>query len=390
MRLRSPLFFSYKQQKFNLFREECEGYAKLITELNQDLSSTRPVEILKVVKSVIGFFNLDPNRVLDIILESFESQLDQHQFFIQLIQLFTPDSNTMNELLGFKFKFYMTEARATKDSEVKNQIDNFFCFQEGRKGEVPESLFRQTALMIQHGVLDLDTIYALLGPSDEEIVSAAEKEAAEAKEFVRKMNVVSTNQDANKKEEEVVDLTGNDSLVSFNQKFGLLKALLDVGAWTQAELMINRLPPYSAVAQPQIARSLANLLHVTMAPVHEKHCRLGPRVKTKHYEPLDSSGGPKQAKTLEEFKEVVLPMLLTLGPYAYHDSVLLYKVLRICKSALNIPNDETGKDRDKFPNAVNPAVTCLYYDILTIMDEVMLPAISLMESPNCCLAEEIW
>ena len=28
-------YFSYKQQKFNLFREECEGYAKLITELNQ-------------------------------------------------------------------------------------------------------------------------------------------------------------------------------------------------------------------------------------------------------------------------------------------------------------------------------------------------------------------
>ena len=26
---------SYKQQKFNLFREECEGYAKLVTELNQ-------------------------------------------------------------------------------------------------------------------------------------------------------------------------------------------------------------------------------------------------------------------------------------------------------------------------------------------------------------------
>ncbi len=79
--------------------------------MNQDLSSTRPVDILKVIKSVIGYFNLDPNRVLDIILESFECQLEHHQFFIQLLQLFTPDANTMNELLGFKFKFYMTEVR---------------------------------------------------------------------------------------------------------------------------------------------------------------------------------------------------------------------------------------------------------------------------------------
>ena len=30
---------SYKQQKFNLFREESEGYAKLVTELNQDLGT---------------------------------------------------------------------------------------------------------------------------------------------------------------------------------------------------------------------------------------------------------------------------------------------------------------------------------------------------------------
>ena len=47
--------------------------------------------------------------MLDIILESFECQLDQHAFFIELLRLFTPDSQTMNELLGFKFKFYLSD-----------------------------------------------------------------------------------------------------------------------------------------------------------------------------------------------------------------------------------------------------------------------------------------
>ena len=103
------LISSYKQQKYNLFREECEGYAKLVTELNQDLSTISPAEILEVIKSIIGYFNLDPNRVLDIILESFECQLDQHAFFIELLREYTPDKETLNELLGFKFKFYMTE-----------------------------------------------------------------------------------------------------------------------------------------------------------------------------------------------------------------------------------------------------------------------------------------
>lgn len=49
--------FSYKQRKFNLFREESEGYAKLITELNQEVSgNVTPANILEVIKSLIGEF----------------------------------------------------------------------------------------------------------------------------------------------------------------------------------------------------------------------------------------------------------------------------------------------------------------------------------------------
>ena len=123
--------FSYKQQKFNLFREECEGYAKLITELNQDLTTTTPADMLKLIKSVIGYFNLDPNRVLDIILESFECQLDQHEFFVELLNLFMPDKQTMNELLGFKYKFYMTEVSKHFEASVKSfrtLYDHFYHF----------------------------------------------------------------------------------------------------------------------------------------------------------------------------------------------------------------------------------------------------------------------
>lgn len=47
--------YSYKQQKFNLLREENEGYAKLIAELGQDLSGNITSElILENIKSLIG------------------------------------------------------------------------------------------------------------------------------------------------------------------------------------------------------------------------------------------------------------------------------------------------------------------------------------------------
>jgi len=42
---------SYKQQKFNLLREESEGYAKLVTELNQDVSHE---VVLQNIKCLIG------------------------------------------------------------------------------------------------------------------------------------------------------------------------------------------------------------------------------------------------------------------------------------------------------------------------------------------------
>jgi len=55
-------FYSYKQQKFNLLREESEGYAKLITELSQDPSASLTVPvILRNVKSLTGKANSSQN-----------------------------------------------------------------------------------------------------------------------------------------------------------------------------------------------------------------------------------------------------------------------------------------------------------------------------------------
>lgn len=48
------IIYSYKQRKFNLFREESEGYSKLIVELNQERPESEVASILEIVKSLIG------------------------------------------------------------------------------------------------------------------------------------------------------------------------------------------------------------------------------------------------------------------------------------------------------------------------------------------------
>jgi len=63
-----------EQNKYNLFREENEGYSKLITELLQ--GNNIITQNLKIVKqnifSLIGYFDIDPNRALDVILTAYE------------------------------------------------------------------------------------------------------------------------------------------------------------------------------------------------------------------------------------------------------------------------------------------------------------------------------
>ena len=133
--------------------------------------------------------------------------------------------------------------------------------------------------MIQHGILEMDSIYDMLGPEDKTILADSDKELSEAKEFVRRVNVVSTlnkessnanNKDGSEKNSMDSSVDQMNALNATNPKFGLLEALLKVGAWTEAAAVMARLPTYYAVSQPMIASALQTLIHTTMDPIHRK------------------------------------------------------------------------------------------------------------------------
>ena len=172
-----------------------------------------------------------------------------------------------------------------------------------------------------------------MSPDDTEISRLADKDIRDAKEFVRKLNIVSTadkNKDEEKEEEKKKDPLEN------NQKFGLLEALIKVGAWPQANKIISQLPTYFATCQPGISWELCNLVQVLIDPVYQQLSGLSARIKKKVRPRPDNDHFPAQAQTSSELKRDVVPMLLALGPHASQDPVLLYKMLRICRSGLGI------------------------------------------------------
>lgn len=98
---------SYKQNKFNLLREQTEGYSKLTVELTSSLGpphssvDARPAEsfasiheraraVWAKVMSLIGYFDLDPNRALDIILDVLTVNLATHYHFLLRLLSFSP------------------------------------------------------------------------------------------------------------------------------------------------------------------------------------------------------------------------------------------------------------------------------------------------------------
>ncbi|KKA30780.1 hypothetical protein TD95_004402 [Thielaviopsis punctulata] len=82
----------YRQTNYNLLREETEGYSKLMTELFTTGNSSPPTgkmarDTFERIKALIGTFDLDVGRVLDVTLDVFASTLIKHfHFYVKLLR----------------------------------------------------------------------------------------------------------------------------------------------------------------------------------------------------------------------------------------------------------------------------------------------------------------
>uniref|UniRef100_A0A8C2GS61 THO complex subunit 2 n=1 Tax=Cyprinus carpio TaxID=7962 RepID=A0A8C2GS61_CYPCA len=249
VKIKTKLF--YKQQKFNLLREENEGYAKLITELGQDLSGNLTSHlVLENIKSLIGCFNLDPNRVLDIILEVYECRWEQDEFFIPLIKSYMCEHQTLCHMLGFKFKFHQEP-----------------------NGETPSSLYHIAAALLQHNLIALEDLYVHLLPLDSSIVEEHKREILEAKQIARKLTmVVVPSEKTEDKEKEKEKEEEKNEKPPDNQKLGLLEALLRIGDWQHAQSIMDQMPAFYATSHKAIAIALCQLLHLIVEPLYRRYC----------------------------------------------------------------------------------------------------------------------
>ncbi|OWF53939.1 THO complex subunit 2-like isoform X2 [Mizuhopecten yessoensis] len=343
----------YKQQKFNLLREESEGYAKLVTELNQEITDkTTYTQVLENLKSLIGCFDLDPNRVLDILLESFERRPELDDFYVPLFKEYVTEQKTLCHILGFKFHFFKEE-------------------------ETPASLYTIAALLLQNGLIDLDSLYPHLSPPDTKIREHHQKDIDDAKAYARKLSVVILSERSEDKKDD--DSVKVDVHVT-NQKLGLIEALLGLGAWDNAKQILDRLPEFFATTYKPIALALCALVHLMMDPVYRTNSGLPSKImKSKVPDGGRFSSKVARAHTFRDLHQMVLPIMRYIGPYTCCDPILMVKIIRLGKNFM-------GKRQS---GGISPDDEVAYYGFLNMLDEVLLPGMVLLPC-NCCISEELW
>jgi hypothetical protein len=186
----------YRQQKFNLLREETEGFSKLFTELHtffQLPATNSDVNLLlKRVQSYIGFFDLEPNRVMDVILDAYErgnlyNNTSQLGNWLKLLEEF--NNQNLIQIIGWKFRNYWEQFVAAHAAAAT--IGGAAGKTPGLIGPAPPALFDLAAILIRTGRIPLEALYSHLSPSDELMALARSDYLAEEKKKAAKANVVS-------------------------------------------------------------------------------------------------------------------------------------------------------------------------------------------------------
>ncbi|EEB05965.2 THO complex subunit Tho2 [Schizosaccharomyces japonicus yFS275] len=293
----------YRQHKFNLLREENEGFSKLIVELDNALHYARDKSVdqhtlaevlVKDIQVLVGTFNLDGSKVLDIVLSFFaENIVHQHDFLIDFLNasrwkavkpplMFSQLSveqrqKLLSELLVSRCSWGIDSSFLKISSQISQLLGHNLAYFYEHLEDTPFSYNVLIALLIKNGFFGVDNIWPYLSPSDEEVSTAwaKHKDSIEDEIYNAKGNPLSMA--APLPDEEVEDgeaLMDTEMTEAVDtpppkpsQKLGLLKALLAIGDLKSSLLILGRFPVLLQVC-PEAAKLFLKLVHIMVRKIY--------------------------------------------------------------------------------------------------------------------------
>ncbi|KAK0490679.1 transcription factor/nuclear export subunit protein 2-domain-containing protein [Armillaria novae-zelandiae] len=319
IRTRTGLFF--KQNKFNLLREQSEGYSKLTTELTSNLgpahssSTGRPTEPWSVIEerarpvwekitSLIGYFDLDPIRALDIILDVLSTHLATHYTFFIALLSFSPwagsyrkpakeapmsvdesesrfKGKSLHQVLSLADPRSNSETTSASQPSVLAQVLGFkFVYYSGPDvfEQTPRNLYLTAALLIREKFIVLEDLYQHLSISDADMEQSHQAYLADIKSRIAAAKISqlamaapleSTPSSSKAKASTPAEQKHeNEFKDRYTQKSGMIAALLAVGAIKPALWLLSKFP-WMVDAQPEIADLMIRIMKLSIQPLYD-------------------------------------------------------------------------------------------------------------------------
>ena len=132
---------------------------------------------------------MDPNRVLDQILEAFESNISNLSY-IELIEMF--NKSAIPHFLGFKFKIYTNTTQLIT-------FQNLATVMQSDKSLTPHNLFLVAANLIKRKILKIEDIWSHLSPTDQAIEESFFKQFDLANKHYKNVFTIKLKQDSEQK-----------------------------------------------------------------------------------------------------------------------------------------------------------------------------------------------
>jgi len=371
---------NYKQQKYNLLQEETEGYAKLIHFLAA--RSGCHADQLATIRQLIGTFELDPSRVMDLAVDVLESELYPEGTEKEPSSIKPNLSDSVIRLLGL-----------IRHLPVE-QLPSVLSFKLAVPGTPSHSLCRVVALLASEGILDFSVLYNEYSvPIDDEINEAYSIQWMMEKQRIQALTRISLSGTV-KEDPKLIELKERFQKellrLSSNATIHILWLLLQWGEFDEVKTLIMSqsweklcciLPEkfgfaFCDIAQKRLDPWLAELVGT---PGLSKPLETGP-LETGHKHPI-----PDTRTDIDEVvRDVSLFLLYTLySGCIQHRPVLYCQLCRVMRSSLEggcseqVPNDETYQFFKLFmvPSlslfGANPSISSELWSVLQLMPYAM-------------------
>ena len=410
------------QQKYNLLGEESEGFAKVITTLNQAASQfvTTTAQndsimpeiknnnnvLSERIKSLIGYFNLEPNRTCDLVFDALENCLGRRDTILtkispniptllQVLQLFR--RSTVCHVLGRRFHIEF-EGLGNSESLAGDEKGS----NDSKKTLLPArrmSLCRVAALLVAAGQIDIDNLFPHLQPHEKEIRKF--RQLQETHILAKSGKIGKVKLGASKEERELEEKKNleienqlNEDFQIFstaNQKYGILCGLYDLYAWNVSKSYVKRMEDCGGkpLSDVNVILHLCNMGRNVLASLYRKlpqHLYPGNLQLTarKHhdigmYNALSSDTIPfttyPSCANLKSVASQIGPIVNRLGEQVGQDKIFYIRLCRVLAYSIGEENSLNDPKEKKWT--------------LAILERCLVPAISIVHG-NLGAVSALW